>query len=95
MIVWFEQLSVLLKLIPNQFKTKDKVSLGLQENKQHPAFSTDLTISMKNPGSIKAVSIFWRMQTLLQLFFQNLASRIKFYLQPFSKKPVFQQITHH
>lgn len=93
MIVWFEQLSVLLKLIPNQFKTK--VSLGLQENKQQPAFSTDLTISMKNPGSIKAVSIFWRMQTLLQLFFQNLASRIKFHLQPFSKKLVFQQITHH
>lgn len=65
MILWFEKLSVLLKLIPNQFKTKAKVSLGLQQNKQHSAFCTDLTISMKNPGSIKAVSIFWYMQTLL------------------------------
>lgn len=89
----FEELSVLLNLIPNQFKTKTKVSLGLQQNKQHSAFCTDLTISMKNPGSIKAESIFWHMQTLLQLFFQA-ASRIKFHLQPFSKKMVFQQITH-
>lgn len=94
MIVWFEKLSVLLKLIPNQFKTKARVSLDLQQNKQHSAFCTDLTISMKNPGSIKADSVFWHMQTLLQLFFQA-ASRSKLHLQPFRKKLVFQQITHH
>lgn len=94
MIVWFEKLSVLLKLIPNQFKMKAKVSLGLQQNKQHSGFFTDLTNSMKNPDSIKSVSIFWHMQTLLQLFFQA-ASRNKFLLQAFSNKLVFQRITHH
>lgn len=46
-MLWFEQLSVLLTLIPNKFKKQSQSKLGLHKNKQ----CTDLTISIKNPSS--------------------------------------------